>query len=198
MARDRKRAKQRRNGAGPRLPRASGLTMRRRRPRPATPGQLVRADLPGSLDHAAAEVDEFDAALVRGAGGVPALPRGGRSRSSPWTRVTRQTSCRSCRDQAARPGRRPAGARQAAVAADGMSGSARAPSGAPLRGGNRAIGFLRASWAELQRGAVARPPTGHAGDSRRPGLRRDRRRLPRPSHDYRRQGNRRIRSSWRT
>ena len=25
------------------------------------------------------------------------------------------------------------------------------PSGAPLRGGNRAIGFLRASWAELQR-----------------------------------------------
>jgi preprotein translocase SecE subunit len=25
------------------------------------------------------------------------------------------------------------------------------PSGAPLRGGNRVIGFLRASWAELQR-----------------------------------------------
>ncbi len=25
------------------------------------------------------------------------------------------------------------------------------PSGAPLRGGNRAVGFIRASWAELQR-----------------------------------------------
>ena len=25
------------------------------------------------------------------------------------------------------------------------------PSGAPLRGGNRAVAFLRASWAELQR-----------------------------------------------
>ena len=33
----------------------------------------------------------------------------------------------------------------------GGGGGAPQPSGAPLRGGNRAIGFLRASWAELQR-----------------------------------------------
>jgi preprotein translocase SecE subunit len=31
----------------------------------------VRADLPGALDHAGGEVDEFDAALIRGAEGVP-------------------------------------------------------------------------------------------------------------------------------
>ena len=34
-------------------------------------GTLERADVPAALDHASADVDEFDAALVRGAGGVP-------------------------------------------------------------------------------------------------------------------------------
>ncbi len=34
-------------------------------------GELVRADVPGALDHASGDVDEFDAALLRGAGGVP-------------------------------------------------------------------------------------------------------------------------------
>ena len=32
---------------------------------------VPRADVPGALDHASGDVDEFDAALVRGAGGVP-------------------------------------------------------------------------------------------------------------------------------
>jgi preprotein translocase SecE subunit len=33
----------------------------------------------------------------------------------------------------------------------GGGGDHERPSGAPLRGGNRALGFIRASWAELQR-----------------------------------------------
>ena len=41
----------------------------------ATGGSPVRADVPGALDHASGDVDEFDAALVRGAGGVPADDR---------------------------------------------------------------------------------------------------------------------------
>ena len=71
MARDRKRAKQRRGRRG-----AAALARREAadgRPQPPT-GQTVRSDLPGSLDHAGAEVDEFDAALVAGAGGVPLAP----------------------------------------------------------------------------------------------------------------------------
>ncbi len=66
MARDRKRAKQRRDRSkiGQRAPRGEA----------AARSELHRADLPGALDHASGEVDEFDAALVRGAGGVPMPP----------------------------------------------------------------------------------------------------------------------------
>jgi preprotein translocase subunit SecE len=63
VARDRKRAKQRRERRAPR-----GAAAR-------SPGtELHRADLPGALEHASSEVDEFDAALIRGAHGVPAPP----------------------------------------------------------------------------------------------------------------------------
>jgi preprotein translocase subunit SecE len=62
VARDRKRAKQRRERRAPRGAAA------------ATHTELHRADLPGALEHASGEVDEFDAALVRGAGGVPLPP----------------------------------------------------------------------------------------------------------------------------
>ena len=59
MARDRKRAKQRRE----------------RRARTSVPASTPqRADVPGALDHASADVDEFDAALVSGAAGVAATP----------------------------------------------------------------------------------------------------------------------------
>src|SRR5271169_3944273 len=71
MARDRKRAKQRRERRG-----AAALARREAADGPTKPppGQTVRSDLPGALDHAGAEVDEFDAALVAGAGGVPLAP----------------------------------------------------------------------------------------------------------------------------
>jgi hypothetical protein len=89
VARDRKRAKQRRdrgaalarrsargdaaaNGAasnGAASPQGDdGATP------PRAHGTIERADLPGALEHAGAEVDEFDAALVRGAGGTPLAP----------------------------------------------------------------------------------------------------------------------------
>jgi preprotein translocase subunit SecE len=59
VARDRKRAKQRRERRAPR-----GAPT-------ATHAEIHRADVPGALEHASAEVDEFDAALIAGAGGVP-------------------------------------------------------------------------------------------------------------------------------
>src|SRR4051794_16926906 len=58
MARDRQRAKQRK------ARRAA------QNPGPA-PTEPHRSDVPGELDHASGDVDEFDAALVAGAGGEP-------------------------------------------------------------------------------------------------------------------------------
>jgi preprotein translocase subunit SecE len=71
VARDRKRAKRRRDR---RSTTAEGRVDGSREGSQSTP---VRADLPGSLDHASGEVDEFDAALLRGAGGVAATPEAG-------------------------------------------------------------------------------------------------------------------------
>ena len=126
-------------------PRPLAAAPKRRTLQPSKP---LRADLPGSLDHASGDVDEFDAALVRGAGGLPAasdaLAEAGLEADGPTTRHRG----RSAGARGLRP--RPwAGSGSAAAVA-----ARRAPersSGAPLRGGNRAIGFLRASWAELQR-----------------------------------------------
>jgi preprotein translocase subunit SecE len=59
VARDRQRAKQRKA-------RRAG-----RNPGPA-PSEPHRSNVPGELEHASGEVDEFDAALVSGAGGHPA------------------------------------------------------------------------------------------------------------------------------
>ena len=60
MARNRKRAKQR----------------KAKRESSANPDSgVVREDLPGALDHSSGEVDEFDAKLVAGAEGTPADPK---------------------------------------------------------------------------------------------------------------------------
>jgi preprotein translocase subunit SecE len=106
------------------------------------PSQPARADLPGALDHASGEVDEFDAALVRGAGGVPAAPADG---LLPATDDELQEP-----DGPSGPGGGGEGLGPPGGGGGGGAGDER-PSGAPLRGGNRAIGFVRASWAELQR-----------------------------------------------
>jgi preprotein translocase subunit SecE len=128
VARDRKRAKQRRSRGGSSASAAPSAQA-------STTSKPVREDLPGALDHASGEVDEFDAALVRGAGGVPApleqeLEGGDNELQVP-----------------AGPGGPPA----RGGGGGGGAGDNGGPSGAPLRGGNRAIGFLGASWAELQR-----------------------------------------------
>jgi preprotein translocase subunit SecE len=136
VARDRKRAKQRQRGrAAVGRPAAAG---------PEAPSEeqgLVRADVPAALDHASSDVDEFDAALVRGAGGQPVD-----------NQLAEEAFGGTAEDELQAPGgpgRGDRGGRGGGGAGDG-SGAAH-PSGAPLRGGNRAIGFIRASWAELQR-----------------------------------------------
>jgi preprotein translocase SecE subunit len=135
VARDRKRAKQRRQRGGG--AQATGSV---------APSQPLRADLPGSLDHASGEVDEFDAALVRGAGGVEAAPADVDAAEAETERGD------GADDLLQEPGGPPSGG--GAGSGDGGAGGGGPegqPSGAPQRGGNRAIGFLRASWAELQR-----------------------------------------------
>jgi preprotein translocase subunit SecE len=128
VARDRKRAKQRRGrgGGGPGGARSAEA--------PAhvdpRPGNIEREDLPGSLDHASAEVDEFDAALVAGAGGVPVPESAEDTEADDELQELQPVGTAPERD----------------AGADAVR-----PSGAPLKGGNRVLGFLRASWAELQR-----------------------------------------------
>ena len=149
MARDRKRAKQRRQrGGAPADGRGvdtAGL------PKPSQP---LRADVPGALDHASGEVDEFDAALVRGAGGVEAAPE---EVVAEELATESELEDRGAEDLLETPGRAHGGGTggrgdgAGGGGAGGGGGGEERPSGAPLRGGNRAIGFLRASWAELQR-----------------------------------------------
>ncbi|HWD11718.1 MAG TPA: preprotein translocase subunit SecE [Solirubrobacteraceae bacterium] len=140
MARDRKRAKQRRERAG-RSPGASA-----RSAQATTPSQPAREDLPGALDHASGEVDEFDAALVRGAGGMPAAPEGSELELGEDELDGSEDELQEIQG----PGRPPARGGGTGGGGDGAGGPGR-PSGAPLRGGNRVVGFLSASWAELQR-----------------------------------------------
>jgi preprotein translocase subunit SecE len=148
VARDRKRAKQRRERRASRPP---------QRPSRAD-GEPGHVDVPGALEHASADVDEFDAALVLGAGGPqeeplaepvdsvsgaedelqePASTRAGGGLRAPSRRADGELADGELDDGAALAG---------------VPGAAREqPSGAPLRGGNRAVAFIRASWAELQR-----------------------------------------------
>jgi preprotein translocase subunit SecE len=118
MARDRQRAKARKQ---------------RRAQHPAPrPSEPHRANVPGELEHASGEVDEFDAALVAGAGGEPADPNA--DAEAAFGEV----------DEAIDDEELGAGAGDVAT----RGGHVGETSG---RTGNRLIGFLRASWAELQR-----------------------------------------------
>jgi preprotein translocase SecE subunit len=137
VARDRKRAKQRRDRGGAAAGRRGGKSAGA-----LTPSQPLRSDLPGSLDHVSGEVDEFDAALVRGADGVEAAPG----------ELDAEVAEDRLQDPAApaRGGGGPGGG-DSGRGGDGGGSPEERPSGAPLRGGSRVFGFLRASWAELQR-----------------------------------------------
>ncbi len=165
MARDRKRAKQRRARRGaapagrgaqsPPVAPAGGSVG----PFPSLspsgapePGHLERADLPGALEHAG-DVDEFDAALIAGARGVAANAE---TLSEAEIEAEAELEGDLGEDELQELGG-PSGPGGAGGAGGGGGGGAgdvgpERASGAPLRkGGNRAIGFLRASWAELQR-----------------------------------------------
>jgi preprotein translocase subunit SecE len=173
VARDRKRAKQRRERRGGA---AAGRAAATGAPAPAptveengsgtvagadgapavSPTQpVVRADVPGALDHASAEVDEFDAALVAGAGGVPVAPDTlSESEIEAEAELEGDLSVDEIQESGAPPPPGGSGGGRVGAGADGGGGGGVTPeqaSGAPLRGGSRAVGFLRASWAELQR-----------------------------------------------
>jgi preprotein translocase subunit SecE len=167
VARDRKRAKQRRERRGTTAGRSGAPPQRAReatRSAPADAPDLaaeaadLSADVPGALDHASGEADEFRAALVRGADGVPVS-------EAPAEDLLEDGEPDLAEADVAEPAVDGPAAdgpdvdAPAVVAADGDGADgaeerarrAEHPSGAPLRGGNRAAAFLRASWAELQR-----------------------------------------------
>lgn len=102
-------------------------------------GRVERADLPGALEHAG-DVDEFDAALIAGAGGVAANAE---TLSEAEIEAEAEAEGDLTEDELQE------GAGSGRGGANGVSPEQ--ASGAPIRKGNRAIGFLRASWAELQR-----------------------------------------------
>jgi preprotein translocase subunit SecE len=167
VARDRKRAKQRRErgaGAGRRAATAAPGTASNgagvSAPGQASDelaadalasGSLERADVPAALDHASADVDEFDAAIVRGAGGVPAAPDIDTEDADDFDLDTEDALQEPAGTAGAAFGGSGGGSGGSGGGGSGGGGGLERPSGAPLRGGNRAIGFLRASWAELQR-----------------------------------------------
>jgi preprotein translocase subunit SecE len=185
VARDRQRAKQRKA-------RRSG----RPQGRGPAPSQPRRADLPGELEHASGEVDEFEAALVAGADGQtvddePDLETdraasdteddfddAARDDDAPSDLRTDRSALLGSADDDFEDDRSAAADRsvddddfddRSAVAEDeeddfddatlereavGSAPATRreAAPGAPTRkGGGRFLGFLRASWAELQR-----------------------------------------------
>jgi preprotein translocase subunit SecE len=153
VARDRKRAKQRRArrgaagsghspGSAPAAPADGATDASAERSDVAAPlgvGRVERADLPGALEHAG-DVDEFDAALIAGAGGVAANAE---TLSEAEIEAEAEVEGDLTEDELQE------GAGSGRGGANGVSPEQ--ASGAPIRKGNRAIGFLRASWAELQR-----------------------------------------------
>jgi preprotein translocase subunit SecE len=154
VARDRKRAKQRRDRRAHSARAGATRTQPREQPplEPDVPGALeqdapLEPDVPGALEHASSDVDEFDAALVRGAGGVTATPDEAGDAPSAREEVDDEV------ELAEAPGGDGDGGALDGGRGDGGRGGGDhgGGAGAPLRGGNRAISFLRASWAELQR-----------------------------------------------
>jgi preprotein translocase subunit SecE len=155
VARDRKRAKQRRER------RAPGS-------RRHTTGPPARADVPGSLDHASADADEFEAAIVSGADGVPAEPGPlveGEVADPASVPDVEQDSLHLDEHEVEAEALAEGGIGADELQEPGADVARRAPggggrgggvtpeqaSGAPIRGGNRTLAFFRASWAELQR-----------------------------------------------
>jgi preprotein translocase subunit SecE len=156
VARDRKRSRQRQQ----RRPEQGAPAAADRK---SASSELQRADLPGALEHASGEVDEFDAALIRGAGGV-AMPDEAEAAGVSTELETDEDApggngaAAELAPAAGGGGRRGRG-RGLALGSDGDGGGGavagperaveRREPKRPLPA--RAVAFLRASWAELQR-----------------------------------------------
>jgi preprotein translocase SecE subunit len=115
----------------------------------------VRADLPGALSHTG-DVDEFDAALISGAGGTPLEQQVKPERNGEGPREAEPAELVPA--GGGRGGRGSAGRRSAedAFGEGAAPGDAASEAAVPARRPSqpiyiRAIAFLRASWAELQR-----------------------------------------------
>jgi preprotein translocase SecE subunit len=96
--------------------------------------KLRHENVPGELEHASGEVEEFDATLIQGADGEP-------------------SDLDDAELEAAAVGGGPPGGGGGRGGGDDGDDEAPAPKhpAGPKPGGNRIINFLRASWAELQR-----------------------------------------------
>jgi preprotein translocase subunit SecE len=156
VARDRQRAKQRK--------------ARRAQHSGSAPSQPRRSDVPGELQHASGEVDEFEAALVSGAGGetvddepdtraeVEEVEAADDALAADRSAAADDDLDPDRSDDADLPARADedddvddATLEREATAAGPRREVAASP-GAPTRkGAGRFVGFLRASWAELQR-----------------------------------------------
>jgi preprotein translocase subunit SecE len=116
-----------------------------------------RANIPGELDHASGEADEFDAALVAGAGGRPADEDPAVADADAEDRAVREPTPADDDEELLdeEQAEEEAALEREAVAAGERHRTARgqrAEAGAPARSGPaRFLAFLRASWAELQR-----------------------------------------------
>ena len=128
MARDRQRAKQRKQRREPtpsKRDEGNGVT--------PDPRPLHRENVPAPVEHTG-DVDEFEAALVAGADGEPESDPDAADRAS-----VGEADVDAARDvEAPLP---PPGTRAAPHAGEDVRG----------RGGSRFLNFLRACWAELQR-----------------------------------------------
>ena len=163
MARDRKRAKQRRERRRASSPRTRSGSAGSIAHSESSGEQAPLTDLPGALEHASSNVDEFDAALVRGAGGIAATPDASPPDQDAEDALQSDEAAEDAlqvpgaaleRDQYGdAPPHASASLERTAQGAGGAvaAGVRERPSGAPLPSGNRAAAFLRASWAELQR-----------------------------------------------
>ena len=121
MARDRQRAKQRKQKRAPQPPSREGNDSAF-----PEPDALHRENVPGPFEHTG-EIDQADAAIVSGAGGEPADDPDAAERAAVGDD---ELGGGSATDPAVRHGEH----------ADAAG-----------RGGSRFVNFLRASWAELQR-----------------------------------------------
>jgi preprotein translocase SecE subunit len=147
VARDRKRAKQRRDrraassrGAGSRTAAAPPES------RPQEPD--LTPDMPAALEHAAANVEEFDAAIVRGAAAERAAEEAEEAESAAGDNGDAAVAENALQAPDLPGGD---GSASAAFGATPAEEEEERPAEERKREGNRVFAFLRASWAELQR-----------------------------------------------